>query len=245
MGSLKSVYDCDPHRLAELTRSCKRHRLEQTRPHAKRRRHRQRSSTCSSIRMRGALRAPEQGAFHDQRARPEPWRGPVARMHSAPSSAHSPRASLRLQDLILPGWTTTAGPAAALGCAPRSNARRDSRSRRTEWLGLAPSRPREIGPGSSGDAWCSEGQCRIGGVRPAPLAPSRPTCERCRRCTKPACRVRAGRRRLERTTGAGPRFLSARGRRPRWPRTACTRSSGCWSQYSQRYRLSGVLRDRL
>ena len=62
-----------------------------------------RSSTCSSVRMRGALRAPEQGAFHDQRARPEPWRGPVARMHSAPSSAHSPRASLRLQDLISAG----------------------------------------------------------------------------------------------------------------------------------------------
>ena len=99
----KSVYDCDPHRLAELTRSCKRHRLEQTRPHAKRRRHRQRSSTCSSIRMRGALRAPEQGAFHDQRAPPEPRRGPVARVHSAPPSAHSPRASLRLQDLISAG----------------------------------------------------------------------------------------------------------------------------------------------
>ena len=106
-------------------------------------------------------------------------------------------------------WTTTTGPAAALGCAPRSNARRDRRSRRTEWLGLAPSRPREIGPGSSGDAWCSEGQCRIGGVRPAPLGPSRPTCERCLRCTKPACRVRAGRRRLERTTGASQPAVAA------------------------------------
>ena len=102
LGS-KERFDCDPHRLAELTRSCKRHRLEQTRPHAKRRRHRQRSSTCSSIRMRGALRAPEQGAFHDQRAPPEPRRGPVARVHSSPPSAHSPRASLRLQDLISAG----------------------------------------------------------------------------------------------------------------------------------------------